>query len=202
MSFKDFRIKELVGKGSFASVYKVERKSDNQTYALKRVKIDKMSKKSLSDVLNEIRFLASVRHKHIVGFLEAFVENNEKELCIVMEYCGSGDLAMKVERYKKRNQHIDEGVIWKYLGEVLRALNHLHLKGIIHRDVKCANCFLSQDGSVKLGDLNVSKRLNPKGMLMTQIGTPYYMSPEIWNNRPYNAASDMWSLGCMIYGML
>jgi NIMA (never in mitosis gene a)-related kinase len=198
MSFKDFRVLESLGKGSFASVYKVIRKSDNKVYALKRVKIAKMSKKEISDALNEIRFLASIRHKNIVGFLEAFLENNETELCIVMEYCGCGDLAQKVERYKRRRQHIDEDVIWRYMIQCLKALENLHAKGICHRDIKVANSFLAEDGSIKIGDMNVSKRMN-KGHLHTQIGTPYYMSPEIWNNRPYDASSDIWSLGCMMY---
>lgn len=198
MSFKDFRIAETIGKGSFASVYKVIRKSDNKVYALKRVKISKMSKKEIADALNEIRFLASIRQKNIVGFLEAFLENNDTELCIVMEYCGCGDLAQKVERYKKKRAFMDERVIWRYLIQSLKALEHLHEKGICHRDLKVANTFLAEDGSIKIGDMNVSKKLH-KGQLQTQIGTPYYMSPEIWHNRPYDAKSDIWSLGCMIY---
>jgi len=125
-------------------------------------------------------------------------ENNESELCIIMEYCGCGDLAQKVERYKRRRQYIDEDVIWRYLVQSLKALEHLHEKNICHRDIKVANCFLAEDGSVKIGDMNVSKRLK-NGHLQTQIGTPYYMSPEIWNNRPYDSSSDIWSLGCMIY---
>ena len=133
-----------------------------------------MSKKEIADALNEIRFLASIRHKNIVGFLEAFLENNESELCIVMEYCGCGDLAQKVERYKRRRTNIDEKVIWRYTVQALRALALLHEKGICHRDLKTANTFLSEDGSIKIGDMNVSKRLN-KGQLKTQIGTPYYM---------------------------
>jgi serine/threonine protein kinase len=115
-----------------------------------------------------------------------------------MEYCGCGDLAQKVERYKRRRQYIEEDVIWRYVIQCLKALEHLHEKNICHRDIKVANCFLAEDGSVKVGDMNVSKRLK-KGQLQTQIGTPYYMSPEIWNNRPYDATSDIWSLGCMIY---
>jgi NIMA (never in mitosis gene a)-related kinase len=63
MSFKDFRVVEALGKGSFATVYKVQRKSDQKIYALKRVKINKMSKKEIADALNEIRFLASIRQK-------------------------------------------------------------------------------------------------------------------------------------------
>lgn len=158
-----------------------------------------MSKKEISDALNEIRFLASIRHKNIVGFLESFLENNETELCIVMEFCGCGDLAQKVERYKRRRTYIDEDVIWRYLIQCLKALEHLHEKGICHRDLKVANTFLAEDGSIKIGDMNVSKRLSKKGQLQTQIGTPYYMSPEIWNNRPYDWSSDMWALGCMMY---
>jgi NIMA (never in mitosis gene a)-related kinase len=108
-------------------------------------------------------------------------------------------LAQKVERYKRRRQYIDENVIWRYLVQCLKALQYLHERGICHRDIKAANTFLAEDGSIKLGDMNVSKRLQ-KGQLQTQIGTPYYMSPEIWNNRPYDASADLWALGCMIYG--
>jgi NIMA (never in mitosis gene a)-related kinase len=198
MSFKDFKILETIGKGSFASVYKVIRKSDQKVYALKKVKISKMSKKEIEDALNEIRFLASIRHKNIVGFLHSFLENNDTELCIIMEYCGCGDLAQKVERYKKKRQYIDENSVWRYLIQGLKALKHLHEKGICHRDLKVANTFLAEDGSIKIGDMNVSKSLK-KGQLQTQIGTPYYMSPEIWQNKPYDASSDIWSLGCMIY---
>ena len=115
-----------------------------------------------------------------------------------MEYCGCGDLAQKVERYKRRRQYIDEDVVWRYFIQSLKALEMLHGKGICHRDLKTANSFLAQDGEIKIGDMNVSKRLK-KGHLQTQIGTPYYMSPEIWNNRPYNERSDIWSLGCMMY---
>jgi serine/threonine protein kinase len=115
-----------------------------------------------------------------------------------MEYCGCGDLAQKVERYKRRRQYIDEDVVWRYLIQSLKALQYLHEKGICHRDLKTANSFIAEDGSIKIGDMNVSKRLN-QGNLKTQIGTPYYMSPEIWQNRPYNSSCDLWSLGCMVY---
>ena len=115
-----------------------------------------------------------------------------------MEYCGCGDLAQKVERYKRRKSYIEEDVIWRYLIQALKALEYIHERNICHRDIKTANSFLAEDGSVKMGDMNVSKKLK-RGQLQTQIGTPYYMSPEIWNNRPYDATSDIWSLGCMIY---
>ncbi|GMI19215.1 hypothetical protein TeGR_g6972 [Tetraparma gracilis] len=195
---RDFKLIGKLGAGAFAAVTKVERKADGKTYALKRVNISKMKPAEVSDTLNEIRFLSSVRHPYIVGFLEAFLDRNDTELCIIMEYCSYGDLAEKVERYKKRRQYIDEKVVWAYLVQCLEALTHLHSKRICHRDLKPANCFLCDDGTIKIGDMNVSKRMK-HGLLKTQIGTPYYMSPEIWANKPYNESSDMWALGCLIY---
>lgn len=64
--------------------------------------------------------------------------------------------------------------------------------------MKCANVFLTREGNVKLGDLNVSK-VTKKALAYTQTGTPYYASPEVWKDQPYDAKSDVWSLGCVLY---
>lgn len=69
---------------------------------------------------------------------------------------------------------------------------------IVHRDIKCANIFLTKAGIVKLGDLNVSK-IAKMGVLQTQTGTPYYASPEVWQDKPYDKKSDIWSLGAVLY---
>jgi NIMA (never in mitosis gene a)-related kinase len=83
----------------------------------------------------------------------------------------------------------------------LRGLKTLHDLKIVHRDIKCANLFLTKEGVVKLGDLNVSK-VAKMGLLSTQTGTPYYASPEVWKDRPYDHRSDIWSLGCVLYEMI
>ena len=72
---------------------------------------------------------------------------------------------------------------------------------ILHRDLKWANIFLNKDGTVKLGDLNVSK-VAKMGLVYTQTGTPYYASPEVWQDKPYDHRSDIWSLGWVIYEMI
>jgi len=82
-----------------------------------------------------------------------------------------------------------------------RGLKSLHDRSILHRDLKTANVFLNKDGTVKLGDLNVSKQAKYGGLLFTQTGTPYYASPEVWKDQPYDYKSDIWSLGCVIYEM-
>lgn len=78
----------------------------------------------------------------------------------------------------------------------------MHDMSVMHRDLKCANVFLNKDGTVKLGDMNVSKVANNCGLNYTQTGTPYYASPEIWQDKPYDVKSDVWSLGCVLYEML
>lgn len=94
-----------------------------------------------------------------------------------------------------------EDLIWIYLKQIASGLMYIHSKQIIHRDVKGANVFLSADKRlVKVGDLNVSKIAKNK-LLYTQTGTPYYASPEVWRDRPYDLKSDIWSLGCLIYEM-
>ena len=93
-----------------------------------------------------------------------------------------------------------EADIWSIFYQMVTGLNCLHSKKIVHRDIKCANIFLTKDGTVKLGDLNVSK-IAKAGQLQTQTGTPYYASPEVWQDKPYDKSSDIWSMGAVLYEM-
>lgn len=134
----------------------------------------------------------------MIGYKQAFYEEASRSLCIVMEYCDNGDLQSLVNSHKDKGTFIPEHDIWSYFQQLLRGLVVLHNNRIVHRDIKCANVFLNKEGKVKLGDLNVSK-VAKLGLLKTQTGTPYYASPEIWQDKHYDSKSDIWSLGCVIY---
>ncbi len=115
-----------------------------------------------------------------------------------MEYADDGDLFQKICQHKKKGVYIDENEIWSVLIGMLKGLQELHKLNIYHRDLKSANVFLCKDKTVKIGDMNVSK-VAKKGLLYTQTGTPYYASPEVWMDKPYDSKSDIWSCGCVIY---
>lgn len=118
-----------------------------------------------------------------------------------MEYCDDGDLFMKIMHHKKTQKKIPEQKIWNILLQAIKGLQELHTRQIFHRDLKSANIFITKTGQIKVGDMNVSK-LAKKGLLYTQTGTPYYASPEVWQDKPYCQKSDIWSLGCIIYEMI
>ncbi len=198
MPLSDFTIKEELGKGAFGSVYLVKRNIDGQEYAMKRVKIIQLDEKEKENALNEIRILASLNHKNIIGYNEAFFDEITRTLNIVMEYADDGDLSKKIKYNLKNGLIFREDVIWDYLIQILEGINYLHENKIMHRDLKSANLFLMKDGTIKIGDLNVSK-ISEMGIAYTQIGTPYYASPEIWMDKSYDYKSDIWSIGCIIY---
>ena len=118
-----------------------------------------------------------------------------------MDFADDGDLFQKITKFRKSSKMFTEEEVWKIVIGAVSGLQKLHEMNIFHRDIKSANVFLDQDGTARLGDLNVSK-VAKAGFLYTQTGTPYYASPEVWNDTPYTSQSDIWSLGCVIYESL
>lgn len=198
MSLKDYEIILKLGYGAYSKVYKVKKISDQLIYALKKVRISKLKDKDKKNALNEIRFLASIKHPNIISYKSAFFDESTQSLCLVMEYADAGDLLEKITFYRKKGSYMSEAFIWNLVVQLSQGLKCLHNLNIVHRDMKSANVFLTSTGEVKLGDLNVSK-VAKENLLHTQTGTPYYASPEVWLDQPYNTRSDLWSFGCVLY---
>ncbi len=182
-------------------MFRVKRISDGSEYAMKKVKMVKLSERERQNALNEVRILASIKHTNIIGYKEAFFEDSTSSLCIIMDYADGGDMMKMIANHKKKNTRFTEKELWYFFIQIVRGMKALHDLKILHRDIKCANIFLTKEGIIKLGDLNVSK-VAKKGLLHTQTGTPYYASPEVWKDRPYDNRSDIWSLGCVLYEMI
>ena len=196
-----FDIIKKLGDGAYSIVYKVRRRADNKVYALKKVKMKNLNDKEKKNSLNEVRILASIKSPFVISYKEAFISEEDSCLCLVMEYADKGDLYQKITLFKNKRQLFEEIDIWKIFIQMTRGLKTLHDLKILHRDFKSANIFLFGDGTAKIGDLNVSKVVR-NGLGHTQTGTPYYASPEVWNNDSYDAKSDIWSLACITYEMI
>ncbi|KAG8219144.1 kinase-like domain-containing protein [Butyriboletus roseoflavus] len=157
--------------------------------------------------------LKDLDHEHIVRYHDRYVDRDAGILYILMEYCGGGDLSGVIKQAQKHNRPVPEDTIWSYFMQILLALQHCHhppnhcsdLDGkerrpqILHRDLKPDNVFLDENNSVKLGDFGLSKALPQASFANTYVGTPYYMSPELMQEKAYDSKSDIWSLGCLIY---
>jgi len=197
-SLSEFNIETQIGKGSFARVYRVTRNSDHKRYAIKEVNLRQMTQKEREDAVNEVRLLASIRHDRVIRYFDAFIESDR--MYIVMEYAKGGDLYMKMKKHKEKKIFLEEKTILDIFAQVCEGVATLHSLGVVHRDIKSPNVFMMGGGIVKVGDLGIATLL--KGRNATaRIGTPYYMSPELWRAQPYNQKSDMWALGCLLYEM-
>ena len=143
---------------------------------------------------------------HIVKYYDSFIVDNKK-VNIVMEYCEHGDLHKLLRKRKhvsdeSKHQLLSENRVWSFFIQICVGLFHLHSLRILHRDLKTLNIFLSKENKIKIGDLGGAKILESgQDFATSKVGTPYYLSPEVCEDRPYNQKSDIWSLGCILYEM-
>ncbi|KAM6269909.1 serine/threonine-protein kinase Nek1 isoform 2-T3 [Porphyrio hochstetteri] len=187
-----------IGEGSFGKAILVKAKENGQHYVIKEINISKMSNKEREESRREVAVLANMKHPNIVLYRESFEENGC--LYIVMDYCEGGDLFKKINAQK--GILFSEDQILDWFVQICLALKHIHDRKILHRDIKSQNIFLTKDGTIQLGDFGIARVLNSTAELArTCIGTPYYLSPEICQNKPYNNKSDIWALGCVLYEM-
>uniref|UniRef100_F7ACS2 non-specific serine/threonine protein kinase n=1 Tax=Ciona intestinalis TaxID=7719 RepID=F7ACS2_CIOIN len=188
-----------IGEGSFGKAILVKHKESGEQFVVKEIGISKMQPKERNEARKEVLVLSKMRHPNIVQYTESFEENGH--LYIIMEYCEGGDLYALIN--KQRGIPFPERQVLSWFVQLCLALKHVHDRKILHRDIKTSNIFLTKSGAIKLGDFGIARVLNnTMELARTCIGTPYYLSPEICENKPYNNKSDVWALGCVVYETL
>ncbi|MCA9264222.1 MAG: serine/threonine protein kinase [Planctomycetales bacterium] len=200
LDYDQFVIGECVGTGTVGAVYSVIDKETGKTYALKLLSPGVGSDGLIvSRFEREIEILSKLNHPNVVAFVG--YGRHERQLFYVMEYLNSGTLADVL-----RNSG---PLSWPEAAECGRqlaiALQHLHNNGVIHRDVKPGNVYLTDDGRLKLGDFGIARdtqamRLTDTGLT---VGTYAYMSPELVRGESaVTGKSDLYSLGCLLFEIL
>jgi len=132
----DFQLLNKLGEGAYSIVYKVKRLEDGNLYALKKVKLSNLSEKEKQNALNEVRILASIKSNFVVQYKDAFFDEYEQCLGIVMEYADKGDLYQKICEFKKAGVLFEESDIFRIFIQMVRGLKALHELKILHRDLK------------------------------------------------------------------
>ena len=190
----------------------------------------RMNKRQQEQLAAEMRILRDLQHNNIVRYISEVVDAETKMVYIYMEYCGNGDLYELIQTRKEQTPTVrfSEHTVWQIFSQLVMALYRCHngidpppleditqpntmgaaqnpaprsSSVVLHRDIKPQNVFLDHNNRVKLGDFGLSKEISGQGLAETYVGTPFYMSPEIIAGRTYNAKSDIWALGCVIFEM-
>ncbi|XP_043102670.1 protein kinase C zeta type isoform X4 [Puntigrus tetrazona] len=199
----DFDLIRVIGRGSYAKVLLVRLKKNEQIYAMKVVKKelvhdDEKKRKDIDWVQTEKHvFEQASTNPFLVGLHSCF--QTESRLFLVIEYVNGGDLMFHMQRQRK----LPEEHARFYAAEICIALNFLHEKGIIYRDLKLDNVLLDQDGHIKITDYGMCKEgIRPGDTTSTFCGTPNYIAPEILRGEDYGFSVDWWALGVLMFEMM
>ena len=197
-----YQRQKVIGKGSYGQAVVVKRKADGALLVVKEVRLQGLKMEERREARAECELLSRLRHPNIVQYVEHFEQR--QVLYIAMEFAEKGDLDGMLKRFQKQHGYTGKGLAQDqalhYFAQICMAMRYLHEKKILHRDIKCANIFLTASNVVKIGDFGISTILrNTFALARTVCGTPYYFSPELCQNRPYNNKSDVWAIGCVLY---
>ena len=198
---EDFELLKVIGRGSYAKVFMVELKKTKRIYAMKVIKKEMFVLNDNEDIdwvqTEKHVFERASNYPFLVGLHSCF--QNDSRLFFVIEFVRGGDLMYHMQRRSR----LTEPEAQFYSAEISLALDFLHMRGIIYRDLKLDNVLIDHEGHIKLTDYGMCKEGMKKGdKTSTFCGTPSYISPELLRNDPYDFSVDWWALGVLLYEML
>ncbi|KKF95585.1 cAMP-dependent protein kinase type 2 [Ceratocystis platani] len=194
-TLQDFEIQRTLGTGSFGRVHLVQSKHNTRFYAIKVLKKAQVVRmKQVEHTNDERKMLGEVKHPFLITLWGTF--QDPKNLYMVMDFVEGGELFSLL----RKSGRFPNPVAKFYAAEVVLALEYLHSRNIIYRDLKPENLLLDRHGHLKITDFGFAKRVPDK--TWTLCGTPDYLAPEVVSSKGYNKSVDWWSLGILIYEML
>lgn len=195
VSFDDFEMLKVIGRGSFGKVMQVKKRGDDAVYAMKILKKKAIVQRNqVEHTLAERKILEALKHPFLMTLRYAF--QTETKLYFVLDYYVGGELFFHLKK-KRRFTEQEARII---VAETALALGHLHSLDVIYRDLKPENVLLDDRGHACLTDFGLSKDLGPDNQeAKTFCGTPEYLAPEIVRNKGHSKPVDWWALGILLY---
>jgi len=198
----ELEIFSLLGEGSFGAVYRARHRATGAVVAVKIIPNAPSLQGDDSDkIKSEIDILSRCDSPFVVGYFECFIKPAVKrldpsEMWIVMEYCEGGSMSDLIEA-GGGGFTMPEDCIRAACASIVLGLEYLHgVANVCHRDIKCGNVLLTNDGHVKLADFGVAAELtNTLNKRKTVVGSPFWMAPEVIRESNYDGRADVWSLG-------
>lgn len=195
----DYETLGIVGEGAYGIVLKCTQKSTKETVAIKKFK-DKDTEDSMIKkvIIRELRGLRSLKHPNIIHLKDAFRQN--ERLYLVFDFCDKSLLDLQEEF---GNNGLPLGIIRSVMYQTLKAIDFMHERHFIHRDVKPENILLAEANHVKVCDFGFCRLLSKAEEPLTDyVATRWYRSPELLLTPRYGKPVDMWSLGCVLGEMI
>ena len=198
--FNDYKLLKILKKNDISTVYLATRDNTSFKYAVKRINLSKINEEKIKDLENDCNFYLNFNSKFVLKLYNAY-QGDDDDFNIITEYCDGGFLSDFLYQTKKEKKTlIKEELIWKIFIQISLGLHEIHSKNIIHRNLKPETILLFKDFTAKIKNFKSAKKLNSE-FTKTFIGSPYYISPEMYEKKPYNKKTDIWSLGVILYEM-
>ena len=201
------KVKEIGDRTNIYHSYLIRSIETKEEYTFKMIKVISNTKDK-DKILNDIKILKKIHHPNIIQLKSAYYSSDKNYINIITEYADGGDLQIKFDEQKQKNECFKEETLLNWFMQICLALKYLHKKNILHRDIKPSNIFLMKQESedfAKLGDFGLAKILDstsPWKYTNTIINTPQYGAPEIIEKKPYSFKVDIWSLGVIFYQLV
>ncbi|KAL1204758.1 Serine/threonine-protein kinase Nek7 [Cardamine amara subsp. amara] len=192
----NYHIVEQVRRGKSASDFVILHEIEDKKYAMKRICLAKHTEKLKQTACQELTLLSNLKNPYVVQYEDSWIDK-DNNACIFTAYCEGGNMANAIK--KARGKLFPEERIFKWLAQLLLAVNYLHSNRVVHMDLTCSNIFLPRDDHIQLGNYGLAKLINPEKPVSLVSGIPNSMCPEILEDQPYGYKSDIWSLGCCMY---
>lgn len=195
----EYHIVKQIFKNDSTKEFLATKDNTKLSYSLKQIDLCKITQKEFNEVSNEYRIQSMMNSKFIVKLYDTF--QNKNIYNVITEYVDGGTLYDYINKEKKKGiKFIKEDIVWHFFIELTLALHHIHSKKVVHRNIKPTSIKLTKDLHVKITNFDIADEVSKsKPFLLGFYGTPYYLAPEIFENKPYNGKVDTWSLGVILY---